>query len=48
MRVEANQNCVGFEVRVVRKVKKPYADSKFYESSGILKFLGEVLVILIN
>ena len=48
IRVEANQNCVGFEVRVVRKIKNSSADVIFYESSGVLKFLGEVLVILLD
>lgn len=48
IRVEANQNCVGFEVRVVRKVKSSSDDAKVYESSGVLKFLGEVLVIMLE
>jgi len=48
IRIEGAQSCVGFEVRIVRKVKSPYADAKVYESSGVLKFLGEVLVVLID
>ena len=48
IRVEANQNCVGFEVRVVRKLKSSSDDAKVYESSGVLKFLGEVLVIMLE
>lgn len=48
VRVEANQNCVGFEVRVVRKLKSSSDDAKVYESSGVLKFLGEVLVIMLK
>ena len=48
IRVEAKQNCVGFEVRVVRKLKSSSDDAKVYESSGVLKFLGEVLVIMLE
>jgi len=48
IRVETNQNSAEFEVRVVRKIKSSSADITAYESSGVLKFLGEVLVILIN
>ena len=48
VRVEARQSCVGFEVRVVRKIKSSSADATVYESSGVLKFLGEMLVILIK
>ncbi|WP_182407269.1 tyrosine-type recombinase/integrase [Psychrobacter sp. GP33] len=48
IRVEANQNCVGFEARVVRKMKSKSEKQATYESSGVLKFLGEVLVILID
>lgn len=48
IRVEANQNCVGFEVRVVRKLKSSSDNAKVYESSGVLKFLGEVLVIMLE
>ncbi|MGP9600908.1 tyrosine-type recombinase/integrase, partial [Psychrobacter sp. AOP42-A1-21] len=48
IRVEANQNCVGFEVRIVRKLKSSSDNAKVYESSGVLKFLGEVLVIMLE
>jgi len=48
IRVEANQNCVGFEVRVVRKMKSKSIKQATYESSGVLKFLGEVLVMLLD
>lgn len=48
VRVEARQSCVGFEVKVVRKIKSSSADATVYESSGVLKFLGEMLVILIR
>lgn len=48
IRVETNQNCVGFEVRVVRKVKNSSANTASYESSGVLKFLGEMLVMLLD
>jgi len=48
IRVEANQKCVGFEVRVVRKLKSSSDNAKVYESSGVLKFLGEVLVIMLE
>ena len=48
IRVESNQNCVRFEVRVVRKMKNSSANSKAYESSGVLKFLGEMLVIMLE
>ena len=48
IRVEANQNCVGFEVRVVRKMKSKSEKQATYESSGVLKFLGEMLVILLE
>ena len=48
VRVEANQNCVGFEVRVVRKMKSKSEKQATYESSGVLKFLGEMLVILLE
>ena len=48
IRVEANQNCVGFEVRVVRKMKSKSEKQATYESSGVLKFLGEVLLILLD
>ena len=48
VRVQANQHCVGFEVRVVRKMNSNSEKQVTYESSGVLKFLGEVLVILIN
>ena len=48
VRVEANQNCVGFEVRIVRKLKSSSDNAKVYESSGVLKFLGEVLVIMLE
>ena len=48
IRVETNQNSAEFEVRVVRKIKSSSTDAKAYESSGVLKFLGEVLVILIE
>lgn len=48
IRVEANQNCVGFEVRIVRKMKSKSEKQAAYESSGVLKFLGEILVILIG
>ncbi|TSB22037.1 tyrosine-type recombinase/integrase [Psychrobacter sp. YGAH215] len=47
IRVEANQNCVGFEVRIVRKIKIP-TDNAVYESSGVLRFLGGVLVVLVE
>lgn len=47
VKVEANQNCVGFEVRVVRKLKSP-TDNAVYESSGVLRFLGGVLVVLVE
>lgn len=43
-----NQNGAGVEVRVVRKIKSSSTDAKAYESSGVLKFLGEVLVILLD
>ena len=46
--VETNQNCVGFEVRVVRKMKSKSVKQATYESSGVLKFLGEVLVMLLD
>ena len=48
IRVEANQNCVGFEVRIVRKMKSKSEKQATYESSGVLKFLGEMLVILLE
>lgn len=48
IRVEANQNCVGFEVRIVRKMKSKSEKQATYESSGVLKFLGEVLVIMLE
>ena len=48
VRVQANQHCVGFEVRVVRKMHANSEKQVTYESSGVLKFLGEMLVILIN
>ena len=48
IRVEANQNCVGFEVRIVRKMKSKSVKQATYESSGVLKFLGEMLVILLE
>ena len=48
IRVEANQNGAEFEVRVVRKINAKSEKQSTYESSGVLKFLGEVLVILIN
>lgn len=48
IRVEANQNCVGFEVRIVRKMKSKSEKQAAYESSGVLKFLGEVLVIILE
>lgn len=48
IRVEANQNCVGFEVRVVRKMKSKSEKQATYESSGVLKFLGEMLVMLLD
>ena len=48
IRVEANQNCVGFEVRVVRKMKSKSEKQATYESSGVLKFLGEMLVIMLK
>lgn len=43
-----NQNGAGVEVRIVRKIKSSSTDAKAYESSGVLKFLGEALVILIE
>ena len=33
VRVEANQNCIGFEVRIIRKIKSSSADATVYESS---------------
>jgi len=48
IRVEVNQNCVGFEVRIVRKMKSKSEKQATYESSGVLKFLGEMLVILLE
>ncbi|KAA0926911.1 tyrosine-type recombinase/integrase [Psychrobacter sp. ANT_H56B] len=48
IKVETNQNCVGFEVRVVRKMKSKYVKQATYESSGVLKFLGEMLVMLLD
>tara|TARA_R110002033_G_scaffold167610_1_gene206891 strand:- start:8910 stop:10853 length:1944 start_codon:yes stop_codon:yes gene_type:complete len=48
IRVESNQNCVRFEVRVVRKMKSKSEKQATYESSGVLKFLGEMLVIMLE
>ena len=48
IRVEANQNCVGFEVRIVRKMKSKSEKQAAYESSGVLRFLGGVLVVLVE
>ena len=48
IRVETKLSCVGFEVRLVRKIKSSSSDATIYESSGVLKFLGEMLVILID
>ena len=48
IRVEDNQNCVGFEVRVVRKMKSKSEKNATYESSGVLKFFREILVMLLD
>ncbi|ALF60576.1 tyrosine-type recombinase/integrase [Psychrobacter urativorans] len=48
VRVEANQHCVGFEVRVVRKMNSKSEKQTNYESSGVLKFLGEMLMVLLE
>ena len=48
IRVEAKQNCVGFEVRVVRKMKSKSEKNATYESSGVLKFFREILVMLLD
>ena len=48
IRVEANQNGAEFEVRVVRKMNAKSEKKTTYESSGVLKFLGEMLVIMLE
>ena len=48
IRVAVNQKCDGFEVRIVKKVRTSSTDSKVYESSGVLKFLGGVLMVLVE
>ncbi|MGO2339191.1 MAG: hypothetical protein ACTH5M_01165 [Psychrobacter sp.] len=48
IRVGTNQNSTEFEVRVVRKMKFKSEKKATYESSGVLKFLGEMLVILLE
>ena len=48
IRVGTKLSCVGFEVRIIRKIKSSSADATVYESSGVLKFLGEILVILLD
>ncbi len=48
IRVGTKLSCVGFEVRIIRKIKSSAADATVYESSGVLKFLGEMLVILLE
>ncbi|WP_201583272.1 tyrosine-type recombinase/integrase [Psychrobacter jeotgali] len=47
IRVEGKQSCAAFEVRIVRKIKNSTNDTA-YESSGVLKFLGEILAVLIE
>lgn len=48
IRVDSNPKCEGFEVRVVRKMKSKSEKQATYESSDVLKFLGEMLMILIH
>ena len=48
IRVGTKLSCVGFEVRIIRKIKSSSADATVYESSGVFKFLGEILVILLD
>jgi len=48
IRVGTNQNSAEFEVRIVRKMNAKSEKQYTYESSGVLKFLGEVLVILLD
>lgn len=44
----ARNDCEGFEVRVVKKVGSNLADKSGYESSGVLKFIGSLLVVLVG
>lgn len=48
IRVDSNPKCEGFEVRVVRKMKSKSVKQATYQSSGVLKFLGEILVIVFD
>lgn len=48
IRTGARADCREFEVRIIKKIKNRSDSKMYYESSGVLKFLGSVLAILVN
>ncbi|WP_201512776.1 tyrosine-type recombinase/integrase [Psychrobacter alimentarius] len=48
IRIGARVDCREFEVRIIKKIKNRSDSKMCYESSGVLKFLGSVLAVLVN
>lgn len=48
IRTGARVDCREFEVRIIKKIKNRSDSQTNYESSGVLKFLGSILAVLVS